>query len=234
VRACGGTRPSSSASTRSHRKRGRARVSGAHRAGLRQSNCCARHFNGIGWRALHVQPRLAPRVPRSPGRDPRSSCRGRQSDRAKKAWRIDSRLNGRPEASKAMGAKDILCHGSVKREAKTENGQGRISCRPPQLLYSMMAHRERIGTWCGRGDSNPHALASVSPSSWCVCQFRHFRKRQRAVSNSQPSVKARLLATREQTTTGHRQRTNATSEAPGAKLARVPWEQALWMLAWLA
>jgi hypothetical protein len=30
--------------------------------------------------------------------------------------------------------------------------------------------------WCGRGDSNPHALASASPSSWCVCQFRHFRK----------------------------------------------------------
>jgi hypothetical protein len=30
--------------------------------------------------------------------------------------------------------------------------------------------------WCGRGDSNPHALASASPSSWCVCQFRHFRE----------------------------------------------------------
>src|SRR5215831_3701219 len=29
--------------------------------------------------------------------------------------------------------------------------------------------------WCGRRDSNPHALASASPSSWCVCQFRHFR-----------------------------------------------------------
>jgi hypothetical protein len=32
--------------------------------------------------------------------------------------------------------------------------------------------------WCGRGDSNPHALASASPSSWCVCQFRHFREGQ--------------------------------------------------------
>jgi hypothetical protein len=30
--------------------------------------------------------------------------------------------------------------------------------------------------WCGRGDSNPHVLANASPSSWCVCQFRHFRK----------------------------------------------------------
>jgi hypothetical protein len=33
-----------------------------------------------------------------------------------------------------------------------------------------------FGSWCGRGDSNPHALASASPSSWCVCQFRHFRR----------------------------------------------------------
>jgi hypothetical protein len=33
--------------------------------------------------------------------------------------------------------------------------------------------------WCERGDSNPHALASASPSSWCVCQFRHFRVLQR-------------------------------------------------------
>ena len=33
----------------------------------------------------------------------------------------------------------------------------------------------KIKVVCGRGDSNPHALASVSPSSWCVCQFRHFR-----------------------------------------------------------
>jgi hypothetical protein len=34
--------------------------------------------------------------------------------------------------------------------------------------------------WCGRGDSNPHALASASPSSWCVCQFRHFRDEERS------------------------------------------------------
>ena len=33
--------------------------------------------------------------------------------------------------------------------------------------------------WCGRGDSNPHTLASASPSSWCVCQFRHFRNEGR-------------------------------------------------------
>lgn len=28
---------------------------------------------------------------------------------------------------------------------------------------------------CGRRDSNPHALASASTSSWCVYQLRHDR-----------------------------------------------------------
>src|SRR2546429_5891450 len=29
--------------------------------------------------------------------------------------------------------------------------------------------------WCGREDSNLHGIATASPSSWCVCQFRHYR-----------------------------------------------------------
>ena len=29
--------------------------------------------------------------------------------------------------------------------------------------------------WCGSGDLNPDGIATASPSSWCVCQFRHFR-----------------------------------------------------------
>ena len=39
-----------------------------------------------------------------------------------------------------------------------------------QVLYLVLFR------WCGRGDSNPHDIATASPSSWCVCQFRHFRK----------------------------------------------------------
>src|SRR6266849_1949150 len=31
--------------------------------------------------------------------------------------------------------------------------------------------------WCGREDSNLHGIATASPSSWCVCQFRHCRTR---------------------------------------------------------
>jgi hypothetical protein len=56
--------------------------------------------------------------------------------------------------------------------------------RPPSLVCwlanrsspSRSARRAQVSEgWCGRGDSNPYALASASPSSWCVCQFRHFR-----------------------------------------------------------
>jgi hypothetical protein len=32
-----------------------------------------------------------------------------------------------------------------------------------------------IEKWCGRVDSNHHGIATASPSSWCVCQFRHDR-----------------------------------------------------------
>jgi hypothetical protein len=37
--------------------------------------------------------------------------------------------------------------------------------------------------WCERGDSNPHGIATASPSSWCVCQFRHFREEGRRLTS---------------------------------------------------
>jgi hypothetical protein len=37
--------------------------------------------------------------------------------------------------------------------------------------------------WCGRKDSNLHGIATASPSSWCVCQFRHFRKQTETSKN---------------------------------------------------
>jgi hypothetical protein len=39
----------------------------------------------------------------------------------------------------------------------------------------MLTAKIAVSYWCGRGDSNPYDLAIASPSSWCVCQFRHFR-----------------------------------------------------------
>src|SRR3954454_22746633 len=43
-----------------------------------------------------------------------------------------------------------------------------------QLLLEEV--RNVLRRWCERGDSNPHGIATASPSSWCVCQFRHFRE----------------------------------------------------------
>jgi hypothetical protein len=74
--------------------------------------------------------------------------------------------------------------------------EGSLSCDPqlrrakagmPVLLKSkspdaqhrgfLFASRfaSRIESWCGRVDSNHHGIATASPSSWCVCQFRHDR-----------------------------------------------------------
>ena len=36
-------------------------------------------------------------------------------------------------------------------------------------------HMLALSNWCGSGDLNPDGIATASPSSWCVCQFRHFR-----------------------------------------------------------
>src|ERR1700739_594539 len=36
--------------------------------------------------------------------------------------------------------------------------------------------RSEAKSWCGGKDSNLHGIATASPSSWCVCQFRHHRK----------------------------------------------------------
>ena len=41
-----------------------------------------------------------------------------------------------------------------------------------KLLYRL---RNCERKWCGRVDSNHHGIATASPSSWCVCQFRHDR-----------------------------------------------------------
>lgn len=36
---------------------------------------------------------------------------------------------------------------------------------------------------CGKQDLNLHGIATASPSSWCVCQFRHSR------GNSEPFIR---------------------------------------------
>jgi site-specific DNA recombinase len=43
--------------------------------------------------------------------------------------------------------------------------------KPFDLIFTRAKNEE----WCGRVDSNHHGIATASPSSWCVCQFRHDR-----------------------------------------------------------
>ena len=71
-------------------------------------------------------------------------------------------------------------HGSAEPLTRLSRNCG-IATLPPRGRGDVNSHAVQdtsfLKGWCGRGDSNPHALASVSPSSWCVCQFRHFRKK---------------------------------------------------------
>ena len=46
---------------------------------------------------------------------------------------------------------------------------------PRFLKETEISKFSNCGKWCGREDSNLHGIATASPSSWCVCQFRHYR-----------------------------------------------------------
>ena len=56
------------------------------------------------------------------------------------------------------------------RKAKSSNFQ---ICACFMLVGNRVEKCEK--KWCGRVDSNHHGIATASPSSWCVCQFRHDR-----------------------------------------------------------
>ena len=92
-----------------------------------------------------------------------------------------------------------------------------------------------VNYWCGRKDLNLHALASASPSSWCVCQFRHFRERnalqklyiaRHGLSSfpSPPSARAAtpttVAAAPRRRSTGRRRTRSPVRRAPGASRRR--------------
>src|SRR6266478_3379787 len=45
----------------------------------------------------------------------------------------------------------------------------------PSAVTEVIKDVAKGGNWCGGKDSNLHGIATASPSSWCVCQFRHHR-----------------------------------------------------------
>jgi hypothetical protein len=67
------------------------------------------------------------------------------------------------------------------RDFAESSPHGRLPTAPYRNSRRFLTARKPFSTlgffekWCGRVDSNHHALASASPSSWCVCQFRHDR-----------------------------------------------------------
>ena len=71
-----------------------------------------------------------------------------------------------PETAKPIPSG--FAHDSHKHDSE-------VPFRDPETDYRSASNS--LKGWCGRGDSNPHDLATASPSSWCVCQFRHFRVR---------------------------------------------------------
>ena len=65
-----------------------------------------------------------------------------------------------------------------------------LACRERGLPRA----RPRSGRveWCERRDSNSHDLAIASPSSWCVCQFRHFREEGLTIEKGKGKMEKRM------------------------------------------
>ncbi len=80
---------------------------------------------------------------------------------------------------RACGAtKTTLAAVMLARRCWVANGSSRL-VQASELGLPTGARADHASEgWCGRGDSNPHGIATASPSSWCVCQFRHFRRRE--------------------------------------------------------
>ena len=86
-----------------------------------------------------------------------------------------------PRASRASGEWMWPATSEPRRARRKDGGMpttracGATVGEPPQDVACHERAAQRRVEWCERGDSNPHVLANASPSSWCVCQFRHFR-----------------------------------------------------------
>ena len=53
--------------------------------------------------------------------------------------------------------------------------------KSPSTRFARSGQIFLLKIWCGRVDSNHHGIATASPSSWCVCQFRHDRTEVRSI-----------------------------------------------------
>ena len=118
------------------------------RSGLSRAKRWRRPRSGRWWRGSGLAARR-PRRGRAAGRESRGPLE--HPERAKRGWWRES--------------------GTRARRASRE-------AAPPEKLEAPLEQprTSEASDWCERGDSNPHGIATASPSSWCVCQFRHFRE----------------------------------------------------------
>src|SRR5262249_26339281 len=61
----------------------------------------------------------------------------------------------------------VFRRGDFLLDEGTENGGVDVS--------ELLIQGDFLEGWCGREASTLHGIAPASPSSWCVCQFRHYR-----------------------------------------------------------
>jgi hypothetical protein len=96
---------------------------------------------------------------------------------------VDSRTNGTPALVTRLVSMTLASEGIDPAMLMAGVPSAEIVRSPSEncansvtRLSEIYGRRSRpLAIWCGRGDSNPHDIAIASPSSWCVCQFRHFR-----------------------------------------------------------
>ncbi len=135
--------------------------------------------SGLAARRRRRGTRGRPRSPRPPlssqERAKRVIGAGEWTRRSKAAARTRRwPRSPRPPLSGQERAKRVIGAGEWTRRSKAAARNARPAEKPEAPLEQ--PRTSEASDWCERGDSNPHGIATASPSSWCVCQFRHFRE----------------------------------------------------------
>ena len=98
------------------------------------------------------------------------TARGRHALRNRASYRLE---RGRAQTGRArVRLRGELGSGTRRVATFLANPSQSLGFLLIQFLGDYCSSEER---WCGRVDSNHHGIATASPSSWCVCQFRHDR-----------------------------------------------------------
>ena len=98
-------------------------------------------------------------------------------------------LDGQPKTCVA----NVLPIMPISRSPQLPAVPSETACLLGKTLFCAKFQRSKK-KWCGRVDSNHHGIATASPSSWCVCQFRHDRTEVRHHCSRAPKFQQGALA----------------------------------------